>query len=79
MFKKRNVILNSLLVLVLLVGGFFGYRTLYPAATPVSVRTATATIQDVTQSVSASGAVQTATDIGLTFGERELFASLKSK
>jgi RND family efflux transporter MFP subunit len=79
MFKKRNVILNSLLVLVLLVGGFFGYRTLYPAAAPVSVRTATATIQDVTQSVSASGAVQTATDIGLTFGGTGIVRVLKVK
>ncbi len=79
MFKKRNVILNSLLVLVLLAGGFFGYRTLYPAAAPVSVRTATATIQDVTQSVSASGAVQTATDIGLTFGGTGIVRVLKVK
>src|SRR5450830_465364 len=68
MFRRRNVILNSLLVIVLGVIGFFGWRILYPPAVAVIVRTATVSVQDVSTSVSATGSVQTATDVGLSFG-----------
>lgn len=76
MFRRRNIILNSLLVLVLGVIGFFGWRTLYPAAAVTTERTATVSLQDVSTSVSATGSVQTSSDVGLNFGTSGIVRSL---
>jgi len=67
MFKRRNIILNLLLICVLAIVGFFGYRTLYPTVVPVALRTSPVMISDVVTTVSASGSVQSTSDIGLTF------------
>jgi len=68
MFRRRNIILNSVLVVALGVIAFFGWRTLYPPAAAATVRTATVSVQDVSTSVSATGSVQTSSDVGLNFG-----------
>jgi len=67
MFKRRNIILNLLLICVLATVGFFGYRALYPTVAPEVLRTSPVTIGDVVTTVSASGSVQSTSDIGLTF------------
>lgn len=76
MFRRRNIILNSLLVVALGVIGFFGWRTLYPAAAATTERTATVSLQDVSTSVSATGSVQTSSDVGLNFGTSGIVRSL---
>lgn len=76
MFRRRNIILNSLLVVALGVIGFFGWRTLYPAAAVTTERTATVSLQDVSTSVSATGSVQTSSDVGLNFGTSGIVRSL---
>jgi len=67
MFRRRNIILNSTLIIVLGVIGFFSWRILYPPVAAATVRTATVSVQDVSTSVSATGAVQTSEDLGLSF------------
>ncbi len=79
MFRRRNIILNSVLVVALGAIGFFGWRTLYPAAAATTVRTATVSIQNVSTSVSATGAVQTSSDIGLNFVTGGIVRSVKVK
>ena len=79
MFRRRNLILNSILLVILLVIGFFGYRAVFPKAEPASIRTATASINDVVTTVSASGSVQASTDIGLTFKTAGIVRSLSVK
>lgn len=76
MFRRRNIILNSFLIVVLGAIGYFGWRTLYPAAAATTVRTATVGIQDVSTSVSASGSVQTSSDVGLNFGTSGVVRSI---
>lgn len=79
MFRRRNIILNTVLVVALAVIGFFGWKTLYPAAAVTTVRTATVSLQNVSTSVSATGAVQTSSDIGLNFGTSGIVRTLKVK
>lgn len=79
MFRRRNIILNSVLVVVLGVVGFFGWRTLYPPAVAATVRTATVSVQNVSTSVSATGAVQTSADVGLNFGTSGIVRTLNVK
>ncbi len=79
MFRRRNIILNSVLVVVLGVIGFFGWKTLYPAAAVTTVRTATVSLQNVSTSVSATGAVQTSSDIGLNFATSGIVRTLNVK
>lgn len=79
MFRRRNIILNSVLVVALGVIGFFGWRTLYPAAAATTVRTATVSLQNVSTSVSATGSVQTSADIGLNFGTSGIVRTLNVK
>ncbi len=79
MFRRRNIILNSVLVVVLAVIGFFGWKTLYPAAAVATVRTATVSLQNVSTSVSATGAVQTSSDIGLNFATSGIVRSVNVK
>jgi len=79
MFRRRNIILNSVLVVALGVIGFFGWRTLYPSAVAATVRTATVSVQDVSTSVSATGAVQTSEDIGLNFQNTGIVRSVNVK
>lgn len=79
MFRRRNIILNSLLVIVLGVIGFFGWRILYPPVVAAAVRTATISVQDVTTSVSATGSVQTAMDVGLNFASSGIVKTLNVK
>ena len=67
MFKKRNLIINSILLVVVIVAGYFGYKTLNPTVTTTTLRTAVASIGNVSTTVSASGSVQSTSDIGLTF------------
>lgn len=76
MFRRRNIILNSVLIVALGVIGFFGWRTLYPPAAAATVRTATVSTQDVSTSVSATGSVQTSSDVGLNFGTSGIVRSL---
>jgi len=79
MFRRRNIILNSILVIVLGVIGFFGWHTLYPPAAVATVRTATVSLQDVSTSVSATGAVQTSEDLGLNFVSSGIVRSVNVK
>jgi len=79
MFRRRNIILNSVLVVALGAIGFFGWRTLYPPAAAATVRTATVSLQNVSTSVSATGAVQTSSDVGLNFGTSGIVRSLRVK
>ena len=79
MFRRRNIVLNSVLVVALGVIGFFGWRTLYPAAAATTVRTATVSLQNVSTSVSATGAVQTSSDIGLNFATSGIVRTLNVK
>lgn len=76
MFRRRNFIVNSVLVLALGAIGFFGWRTLYPAAAVTTERTATVSVQNVSTSVSATGSVQTSSDVGLNFGTSGIVKSL---
>lgn len=79
MFRRRNVILNSILIVAIGAIGFFGWRTLYPPAVAATVRTATVSLQNVSTSVSATGAVQTSSDVGLNFGTSGIVRSIKVK
>jgi multidrug efflux pump subunit AcrA (membrane-fusion protein) len=79
MFRRRNIILNSILVIVLGVIGFFGWRILYPTVAVAAVRTATVSVQDVSSSVSATGAVQTSEDLGLNFVNPGIVRTLNVK
>lgn len=79
MFRRRNIILNSVLVVALAAIGFFGWRILYPSAAAATVRTATVSIQNVSTSVSATGSVQTSADVGLNFGTTGIVRSLNVK
>lgn len=79
MFRRRNIILNSVLVVALGVIGFFGWRTLYPAAAVTAVRTATVSVQNVSTTVSATGSVQTSDDVGLNFGTTGIVRTLNVK
>ncbi len=79
MFRRRNIILNILLIAVLAGIGFFGYRTLYPAAVVTVARTATVSVQDVSTTVSASGSVQTSLDVGVNFGTSGIVKTLNVK
>lgn len=79
MFRRRNIILNSVLVVALGVIGFFGWRTLYPPAVAATVRTATVSLQNVSTSVSATGSVQTSADVGLNFGTSGIVRTLNVK
>ena len=62
---SRILIINSVLVLAIIGGGFWGYSTLHPKAAPVALQTATVTRGDVQATVSASGKVISPGDIGL--------------
>ncbi len=62
---SRVVAINSVLVLAIVGGGFWGYSTLHPKAAPVTLQTATVTRGDVESTVSASGKVISPGDIGL--------------
>jgi multidrug efflux pump subunit AcrA (membrane-fusion protein) len=79
MFRRRNIILNVLLVVVLAGIGFFGYRTLYPKAAVAVARTATVSVQDVSTTVSASGTVQPSLDVGVNFGTSGVVRTLNVK
>ena len=79
MFRRRNIILNSVLIVVIGVIGFFGWRTLYPPAAAATVRTATVALQNVSTSVSATGSVQTSADVGLNFGTTGIVRTVNVK
>lgn len=76
MFRRRNIILNSVLIVALGAIGFFGWHTLYPPAVAASERTATVSVQNVSTSVSATGSVQTSSDVGLNFGTSGIVRSI---
>ena len=76
MFRRRNLLINSGLVIVLAVVGFFGWHTLYPPAVAVAARTTTVSLQDVSTSVSATGSVQPALDLGVNFAATGVVRSL---
>jgi multidrug efflux pump subunit AcrA (membrane-fusion protein) len=79
MFRRRNIILNSVLIIALGVIGFFGLHTLYPPAAVATVRTTTASLQDVSTTVSATGAVQSSEDLGLNFVNSGIVRSVNVK
>ena len=79
MFRRRNIILNLLLVAALVGIGFFGYRTLYPKVAVAVARTATVSVQDVSTTVSASGTVQPSLDVGVNFGTSGIVRTLNVK
>lgn len=79
MFKKRNLIINSILLIVVIVAGYFGYRTINPTAPVTSLRTAIATLGNVSTTVSASGSVQSTSDIGLTFKSTGIVTAVNVK
>lgn len=76
MFRKRNLFINVTLVIILGVVGFFGWHTLYPTAAVATVQTATVSVQDVSTSVSATGSVQSALDLGLNFAASGIVRTL---
>ena len=61
----RVLVINSILVLAIIGGGFWGYSSLHPKAAPVALQTTTVTRGDVQATVSASGKVISPGDIGL--------------
>jgi len=67
MFKKRNLIINSILLVVVIVAGYFGFKTINPSAPAATLRTAIASVANVSTTVSASGSVQSTSDVGLVF------------
>jgi len=79
MFRRRNIILNVLLIAGLVAIGFYGYRTLYPKAVITVARTATVSVQDVSTTVSASGTVQPSLDVGVNFGTSGIVKTLNVK
>jgi multidrug efflux pump subunit AcrA (membrane-fusion protein) len=79
MFRRRNVVINGILVIVLGVVGFFGWQTLYPKAAVASARTATVATQDVSTSVSATGTVQAAVDLGVNFATNGIVRQINVK
>lgn len=76
MFRRRNILINSALVIVLGVIGFFGWRTLYPPVAAAAVQTTAVSVQDVSSSVSATGTVQPANDLGANFGSSGLVKTI---
>ncbi|MEI9907194.1 MAG: biotin/lipoyl-binding protein [Actinomycetota bacterium] len=79
MFRRRNYLINSSLVILLVAVGYFGWRTLYPPVAAAAARTTAASIQDVSTSVSATGSVQAAVDLGLNFGSTGIVRQLNVK
>ncbi len=79
MFRRRNVVLNSILIIALLVIGFFGYQAVFPKTVVAAIRTATASVGNVVTTVSASGSVQASTDIGLIFKTSGIVRTLNVK
>ncbi len=79
MFRRRNIILNIILIAVLGVIAFFGYRTLYPPVVVATARTATVSVQDVSTTVSASGTVQPSLDVGVNFSTSGVVRTLNVK
>ena len=79
MFRRRNIILNIILIAALGVIGFFGYRTLYPPVVVATARTATVSVQDVSTTVSASGTVQPSLDVGVNFSTSGVVRTLNVK
>ena len=61
----RILAINSVLVLAVAGGGYWGWSTLHPKAAAVSLTTATVTRGDVQSTVSASGKVISPGDVGL--------------
>jgi HlyD family secretion protein len=61
----RVLVINSVLVLAIIGGGFWGYSSLHPKTAPVALQTTTVTRGDVQATVSASGKVISPGDIGL--------------
>jgi multidrug efflux pump subunit AcrA (membrane-fusion protein) len=79
MFRRRNYIINTTLIVLLGVVAFFGWRTLYPPVAVASARTTVVSTQDVSTSVSATGSVQAAVDLGLNFGTTGIVRQLNVK
>ncbi len=79
MFKRRNLLINSILLVVVLVAGYFGYKTINPTAAATTLRTAVASVSNVSTTVSASGSVQSTSDIGLTFKSSGVVTSVNVK
>jgi len=61
----RVLAINAVLVLAIGGGGYWGWTTLHPKATPVALQTTTVSRGDVQSTVSASGKVISPGDIGL--------------
>ena len=79
MFKRRNLIINSVLLVVVIVAGYFGYKTINPSAPTTSLRTAIASVANVSTTVSASGSVQSTSDIALTFKSTGIVTAINVK
>lgn len=79
MFKKRNLIINAILLVVVIVAGYFGYKTINPTVATTTLRTAIASIGNVSTTVSASGSVQSTSDIGLTFKSTGIVTAINVK
>jgi HlyD family secretion protein len=79
MFQRRNLVINSILLIVVVTAGFFGYKTIYPSAAPVAIRTALASIGNVSTTVSATGSVQSTDDIALNFKSSGIITAVNVK
>lgn len=79
MFKRRNLIINSVLLVVVIVAGYFGYKTINPSAPATTLRTAIASIANVSTTVSASGSVQSTSDVALTFKSTGIVTAVNVK
>ncbi|WP_246843106.1 efflux RND transporter periplasmic adaptor subunit [Allokutzneria sp. NRRL B-24872] len=67
---RRAVLINVLLILIVLVAGFFAVRLLFPgqSAQGAAPRTVPVSTGSVSATVSAAGTVQSASTVGVNFG-----------
>jgi len=63
--SKKVLAINSVLLLLVVGAGYWGYSVLHPKAAPVVTQTATVSRGDVTATVSATGKVISPSDVGL--------------
>ena len=76
---KKFQVLNLVLIVVLIGAGYFGFKTINPRTEKELLRTAFSTISDVTSVVTASGSVQSTTNIGLSFRNSGIVTAIQVK
>ena len=77
--KIRVLSINLILVVLVASAGYWGWSALHPAAAPVVTATTTATLGDVSSTVSASGKVISPGDIGVSPSVNGVIKSINVK